>query len=100
MSQSARHTPNPISPAPTTTTRGVAQPARVLPASHRDRGVGEGGRALADPSLRAHPLARLEGVPEEGGEDRAAGALLLRALEGAPDLAHHLGLARHHRLEA
>ena len=78
----------------------AAQPGLVLATGHRDGGVGEGGRPLADPGLGPHPLAGLERVAEEGGEHRAAGPLLLGALEGPPDLAHHLGLARDDGLEA
>ena len=100
MSERARQTPRPMSPAPTTTTRPAAQPSLVLAVGHRHCGVGERRRSLADPGLGAHPLARLQRVPEEGGEDGSRRALLLGPLERPPDLAHHLGLPGHHRLEA
>ena len=79
---------------------GAAQPGLVLAAGDRHRGVGERRRPLADAGLGAHPLARLQRVPEERREDGPRRALLLGPLEGPPDLAHHLGLPGHHRLEA
>ena len=78
---------------------GAAQSGLVLAAGDGHGGVGERGGALADAGLGAHPLARLQRMAEERGEDRARRALFLGPLEGAAHLAHHLGLARHHRLE-
>ena len=100
MSERARQTPRPMSPAPTTTTRAPRRPAPSVPTGDRHRGVGERRRALADARLGADPLARLQRVPEERREHRAAGALLLRPFEGVPDLADDLGLPGHHGLEA
>ena len=99
-SDSARKTPRPMSPAPTTTTRASRSPAPSAPRADGHRGVGERRRPLADAGLGADALAGLQGVAEQRREDRAARALLLGPLEGAPHLADDLGLAGHHRLEA
>ncbi len=78
---------------------GAAQARLVLAAGDGHGGVGEGGGALADAGLGAHPLARLQRVPEECIENGSRGALFLGSLEGTADLSDHLGLARHHRFE-
>ena len=78
---------------------GAAQPGLVLAAGDGHGGVGERRGALADAGLGAHPLARLQRVPEERIEDGTRRALFLGPLEGPADLSDHLGLARHHRFE-
>ena len=55
MSERARHTPRPISPAPTTTTRASRRPPSSSPRATVDGGVGERGRALADRRSRCAP---------------------------------------------
>ena len=53
----------------------------------------------ADAGLRAHPLARLDGVAEQSRELRR-GALAHGGLPGLADLAEDLALADDHRVEA
>ena len=92
-------TPSPISPAPMMATRAPASPPSRRVGGQGHGTVGQRGDAPGDGRFRPDPLARLDGMAEEGAEHRAGRLLALGPVPGPADLTQHLGLAEHGRLE-
>ena len=86
-------------PAPTTSTREVAEPAELGLRPGQPR-LHEGAADEVDAGLGVHPLGDAQRLLEHGVEGRADVAVALRPGEGAPHLAEDLRLADGHRVQA